>query len=186
MPEQLAHAGAHRRVIHAVAEAAAGIDDAGRALDGLAIRALAVEHEPVVLVPDLRVARERLVVEIDRDRLGREQRDRDLIGVRAIAVDVGVARDALPAVRARDVRDHAMPVLRVHGRVVLVEPARLRDPDRAALLDPRKQMEQRNLHRPRQVRRELAIARVLEEHQVGSSRVDLQACKLEYSIVSPK
>ena len=23
-------------------------------------------------------------------------------------------------------------------------------------------------------------------HQVGSSRVDLQACKLEYSIVSPK
>ena len=27
---------------------------------------------------------------------------------------------------------------------------------------------------------------VLATHNVGSSRVDLQACKLEYSIVSPK
>ena len=39
-----------------------------------------------------------------------------------------------------------------------------------------------------------AIAEIFEEdrrvaarrHQLGSSRVDLQACKLEYSIVSPK
>ena len=30
------------------------------------------------------------------------------------------------------------------------------------------------------------LVRVWEEHPVGSSRVDLQACKLEYSIVSPK
>ena len=29
-------------------------------------------------------------------------------------------------------------------------------------------------------------ARALEVKDVGSSRVDLQACKLEYSIVSPK
>ena len=27
---------------------------------------------------------------------------------------------------------------------------------------------------------------VIDTHGVGSSRVDLQACKLEYSIVSPK
>ena len=29
-------------------------------------------------------------------------------------------------------------------------------------------------------------ARMIDEDVVGSSRVDLQACKLEYSIVSPK
>ena len=31
-----------------------------------------------------------------------------------------------------------------------------------------------------------ARADLLEREKVGSSRVDLQACKLEYSIVSPK
>ena len=32
----------------------------------------------------------------------------------------------------------------------------------------------------------LGYSLVMEVPQVGSSRVDLQACKLEYSIVSPK
>jgi len=48
------------------------VDDARRALDLLAIGVPAVEHEHVVIVPHLRVAHERLVVEIDRDRLGRD------------------------------------------------------------------------------------------------------------------
>ena len=34
--------------------------------------------------------------------------------------------------------------------------------------------------------RVVSSANNVEKHAVGSSRVDLQACKLEYSIVSPK
>jgi hypothetical protein len=176
VPEQLAQARAHRRVVHAVAKPAAAVDHARGALDLLALGVPAVEHELVILVPHLRVACERLVVEIDRDRLGREQRHRDLVGVGAVAVDVGVARDALPAVRAHDVR-HELVAMRLGRGVGLVEPARLRDADRAALLDAREHVEQRDLLRARQLPCERAVARMLEEHDARRRRHDRERAR---------
>ena len=42
------------------------------------------------------------------------------------------------------------------------------------------------LHNQESQRRQYGLADHARELGVGSSRVDLQACKLEYSIVSPK
>src|SRR5450631_3236677 len=128
MPEKLAGASSHGRVVHAVAETAAGVDNTSCARDCRAVRAGPVEQQCIIFSPNLRVASYRLVVQADRRWLGREQRDRDLIGVHPIAVDASVARDSLPAVRARDVRNDAMPIRTLSSdRIRLVEPARLRD-----------------------------------------------------------
>ena len=146
MPEKLAGSGAHRGIVEAVSEPAATVEELRGAFQlGLA-RGRAVQQPLIVVGPDLRVACHRLAVEPEIVWIGGEERDRDRIRERAVADQGLVTRRALPSVCARDVRNDAMGTCgpRLAG-IVFVEPARLGNPNRVALLYAGKEMQERNL-----------------------------------------
>ena len=145
-------------------------------LERLARRARPVEEELVVARPDLGVPRHRLAVEAEVVGVRGEERDRDLVGEGAVAREPLVARDALPPVRAGDVGHHPV-ALRVLRRIVLVEPARLRDPELVALFAAAKKMQERDLRRVRQRGGEVAVARVLVEEERRGARDELELAR---------
>src|SRR5580704_16355499 len=113
----------------------------------------------------MRVARHWLAVEAEVVRIRREERRRHLVGEMLEAVPL-VALEALPPVGSDEARDDPVaagePLV---AGLVLVEPARLRDPDGVPLLDVREEVEERDLRRARQRVGELRVARVLEERE---------------------
>ena len=164
MPEELALPRAHRRIEEAVSEASALVGDLRRVLELVARRTRAIEQKLVVARPDLGISRHRLAVQAEVVGIRREERHGDLVRERAVSREPFVAGDALPAMRARDVRDDPVAV-RVLRRIVLVEPARLRNADLVALLAARKEVEERDLRRTWKRGGEATIQRVLVEQE---------------------
>ncbi len=143
VPEDLALARAHRRIVEPVAGAPAAADGGRGARDLQRRGARPVEDQRVVLVPDLRVARHRLAVETEIVGIGGEERDRDQVLELRRLLGALVAGDPLPAVRAGDLADHGVVrVLRLQV-VELVEPPRLRDPELRAVGQVREEMQER-------------------------------------------
>ena len=176
MPEELALSRTHRRIEEAVAEASALLQGSRRALEILSGGVRTVEEERVVVRPDLRVLRHRLAVEAEVVGVRGEERDGDLVREPAVGGERLVSRDALPAVRAGDVRDDAVAV-RVMGRPLLVQPPGLRDAELVPLLAPREEVKERDLHRVRQRDRQVPVERVLEDDERRGARDEAEPAR---------
>jgi hypothetical protein len=168
-------ADAHRRVDEAVSERPAGEHSLLGVLDLLRGGARPVEHEAVVVGPDLGVARHRLVVQAHCVEVRREEHAHDLVLVSENGELVLVPVNAVPAVRAREGLAH-----QGIGKVVrqvpwprLVHPPGLGDLDPMAAVATRR-AEQRDLHRSRQLCGEAQVCRHAPEHEAAREREQVQ------------
>ncbi len=177
MPHHLVPAEDHRGVAEPVAEGPPGLEPLGRPHDVGAVGARPVEHRLVVVVPDLAVARQRLVVQPHGGELGREQDARH----RVLAGDAGelvlVALDPVPPAGALERRpqqrrvDPGAPAAAAR----LVDPAGLRHAQAVRRVPAAEGGQQRDLQRARQRRLQPEVRLRPPERQAAGERQQVDA-----------